>query len=1856
MYGLLAVSETAHCIVFVPLGPYPSGSSVSMVAGQCGVNDTRLDSVGSVARFNSPLFIASMHHTPRWYVAGNIDGAVRRAEFADDVSFLNITTVAGTESVGRPIGVAVSNSDSTLYIASFAGLMYRVAPLLSTNVSPVLAALHFVPLSNPQKVAVHGRGDMILVADATNTYVVAHNLTVDRSLHLTSAAAAHSCHVFPNGTVLIGFAKPSSLPLGLATWCCLPPVAAPTYPAPFVRYRVFMRRGGVSFSEARDRCKYQGGFLATVPDTQAATLLHEAASPFACKAWLGGSDAAVADEWRWVSDGRWNGTVMYVGGGTPVCRQYCPWASGQPSVSSVQNFVVMDAQSHEWSACDNTCTMSVECYACEFAPSRSVSSTLSRTIQPSDTSTLSSTNSILLSDTTTMSNTVRLSSTTTMSMSPTAIHVSRWVVEPLAGNVASGFADGVGPAAYFHSPSHMCFHPQLGLVLSDTGNNALRLIEMRSGAVSTLVGPTAGFADGPATAARLHSPRGVAVVINAFCSSCVIVADAANHRLRTLFLNFMNVSTLAGSGAAGSANSATALSATFDEPDALVVSGSDVYVADRSQHVVRRVALTTGDVSTLCGTAGSSGSTDDLGTAARLDAPTGLTLSADYATLLVSEESSRVREVTLASGNVVTVSGGTGPGYYDRVSAVAARFRNVTDLDQARGAVALSDAGNNMLRVWWRDTSGAVETLAGSGLQGTASGEALHAEFDGLSGCVWINMGRLVVTERHRLRMVRRVLTESASPSLYPGDVADGIRFVIPFSEIDSASFTLSGTPILFMHPRSSFSVSVMGVFANGSDVGPSFLVAQQPFVMRITFSGVPSRAAEEHSCSGFPCARLVDLSAGGSYTLSVSVRYLVTHEARSTSAVVRCVSSSVAAVAIQSLPTSVCAGLGFDVLVVTVDAAGTPVASAAETNVTVFVTLDRTTNASIMTRKGVLRGGEARFPAMQLSMLQLPVTAWAAATSDSGLATHSWKAIDIRNCWVSADPKRTIVNNALSVVAAVTLPDFADSSAVRCMVDEEYSVSATVMSDHQVQCNIASGISTPGMKAILIDLGPPLHALLRIGTVAVSGAPTRLSLLLEGRHSIPIPSFNSLSTLSCVRVAVIDVLGSMPPLGSLSLAVAGQSIVSSSDEWRVCNLSINATSVSVGVPFTVFVPSLSANLSSTLALQFLPTPTYCNKLSIGQVTGCNTVGCNASIASPCQCTAQSVITVATDSLTPQVVVSLGGTPCEATRSAAASTPTTYASAISAASCIGSATSAVLEARLVDGRYARRPTAIGFQSRVVVVAITGCQDAFPSTGSCSPDGSQPVTVVGSGLSGVTQLAFRFPQWGDVSCPDMGVLSDTTIVCRNASGFGQGGYVVVEASSGTVYSFPAVQMSFIPGKEQSCGRSSGGALCNKRGVCSGTSGRCGCVADESRGYWSGEACTVCDSFYNGSDECLARCPGVLAPCFGHGWCAQGRCFCYNGFIGSACEYSCPGVGSACSGHGSCFGVGNCSCNADTTNGFWMEPDCSTCVSGYSGTTCNLPCPVNGGQVCSLHGVCRDGVCRCDPTYCGVSCEAQGAQCVSCPSGKYGGECQYYCPGISVACSGNGVCSEGKLGDGRCTCRVGYGGDDCSLACPGSPSTPCSGHGQCSSVTGTCTCDQFYATPSCAVACPGAPNNICSGRGTCSSGATGSGRCSCFQGYTGPSCSQECPGGVATPCSGRGTCEANATCTCFSDDILGHWGGSDCSTCADEWHGVKCNQQCPRVGDAVCGGHGACNDVLQCVCDETPLRGYWRLIGGVCGQCKAGYYGPSCLQVCPGAECNPCSGHGSCSDGVNGTGQCACYHQEDASYGFWGGGRL
>ncbi|XP_034530059.1 stabilin-2 [Notolabrus celidotus] len=120
---------------------------------------------------------------------------------------------------------------------------------------------------------------------------------------------------------------------------------------------------------------------------------------------------------------------------------------------------------------------------------------------------------------------------------------------------------------------------------------------------------------------------------------------------------------------------------------------------------------------------------------------------------------------------------------------------------------------------------------------------------------------------------------------------------------------------------------------------------------------------------------------------------------------------------------------------------------------------------------------------------------------------------------------------------------------------------------------------------------------------------------------------------------------------------------------------------------------------------------------------------------------------------------------------------------------------------------------------------------------------------------------------------------------------------------------------------------------------------------------------------------------------------------------------------------------------------------------------------------------------------------------CCQGYYGRDC-LACPGSSSSpCSNRGKCDDGHLGNGTCTCEVGFGGVACE---------------RCS--------DGFYGG-SCK-AC------ICSEHGSCDQGRKGTGACFCEAGWTGGSCETpqaevlEC----SPSCSPKAVCQQNNTCVC------------------------------------------------------------------------------------------------------------------------------
>ena len=99
------------------------------------------------------------------------------------------------------------------------------------------------------------------------------------------------------------------------------------------------------------------------------------------------------------------------------------------------------------------------------------------------------------------------------------------------------------------------------------------------------------------------------------------------------------VTTLAGTGSSGSANG-TGTSASFYYPRGITTDGTNLYVTDSENHLIRKIVISTGVVTTVAGT-GSSGSANGTGTSASFYSPTGITTDgtnlyvADYVNNLI---------------------------------------------------------------------------------------------------------------------------------------------------------------------------------------------------------------------------------------------------------------------------------------------------------------------------------------------------------------------------------------------------------------------------------------------------------------------------------------------------------------------------------------------------------------------------------------------------------------------------------------------------------------------------------------------------------------------------------------------------------------------------------------------------------------------------------------------------------------------------------------------------------------------------------------------------------------------------------------------------------------------------------------------------------------------------------------------------------------------------------------------------------------------------------------------------------------------------------------------------------------------
>ena len=161
---------------------------------------------------------------------------------------------------------------------------------------------------------------------------------------------------------------------------------------------------------------------------------------------------------------------------------------------------------------------------------------------------------------------------------------------------------------------------------------------------TTLAGKASiGSDDGTGSAARFYFPTGVATD----SSGNVYVADANNHTIRKVTPAGV-VTTLAGlAGNSGSADG-TGSAARFHSPNGVATDSSgNVYVADTGNHTIRQITPA-GVVTTLAGLAGSSGSTDGPGSAARFYYPEGVATDSSGNVYVADTVNDTIRKITPA--------------------------------------------------------------------------------------------------------------------------------------------------------------------------------------------------------------------------------------------------------------------------------------------------------------------------------------------------------------------------------------------------------------------------------------------------------------------------------------------------------------------------------------------------------------------------------------------------------------------------------------------------------------------------------------------------------------------------------------------------------------------------------------------------------------------------------------------------------------------------------------------------------------------------------------------------------------------------------------------------------------------------------------------------------------------------------------------------------------------------------------------------------------------------------------------------------------------------------------------------------
>lgn len=242
------------------------------------------------------------------------------------------------------------------------------------------------------------------------------------------------------------------------------------------------------------------------------------------------------------------------------------------------------------------------------------------------------------------------------------------VVTTIAGNGEKGHAGDGGPAlsASLNMPHEIQFDRMGHLYIAERDSHVIRKVDAKTGVISTVAGTgVAGFSGdgGPGAAAQLRQPHSIVFDRD----GSLLICDIGNQRIRRLHLDTGIIETWAGTGqAAETPDGAPVAGTPLRGPRTMAMApNGDLYLALREGNAILRIDARTQTLHRIAGT-GEQGYAGDGGPAlaAKLGGPKGLAYAAGV--LYVADtENHVIRRIDLATGLITTALGagtrGDGP-------------------------------------------------------------------------------------------------------------------------------------------------------------------------------------------------------------------------------------------------------------------------------------------------------------------------------------------------------------------------------------------------------------------------------------------------------------------------------------------------------------------------------------------------------------------------------------------------------------------------------------------------------------------------------------------------------------------------------------------------------------------------------------------------------------------------------------------------------------------------------------------------------------------------------------------------------------------------------------------------------------------------------------------------------------------------------------------------------------------------------------------------------------------------------------------------------------------------------------------